>query len=95
MGWAISGSHTNGSKVYSMTKEELIKQIQEAIKTEESAIAIYSRHLSAIIERSGLPKSDIAQVRQILNTLNEANQRHRRILSSLLKQVQGESIDVY
>ena len=78
-----------------MIKDELIKQIQEGMKTEESAITIYSRHLSAIVSRSGLPKSDIAQLKEILGKLIQANQRHKQILSSLLKQIQGESTDVY
>ncbi len=78
-----------------MTKDELINQIQEGIKTEESAVTIYSRHLSAIVSRSGLPEPDIAELKEILDTLNQANKRHKQILTSLLKQVQGESIDVY
>jgi len=78
-----------------MTREELIKHIQEGFQTEESAVTIYSRHLSAIVSRSGLPESDIAELKRVLGTLIQATQRHKRILNSLLRQVQGESIDVY
>lgn len=78
-----------------MTREELIKHIQEGMKTEESAVTIYSRHLSAIVSRSGLPESDIAELKRVLGTLIQENQRHKRILIALLKQVQGEAIDVY
>jgi len=78
-----------------MTKEELIKHIQEGMKTEESAVTIYSRHLSAIVSRSGLPESDIAELKRVLGTLIQENQRHKRILSTLLRQIQGEAIDVY
>ncbi len=78
-----------------MTREELIRHIQEGIKTEESAVTIYSRHLSAIVSRSGLPDSDIAELKRRLGTLIQETQRHKRILSALLRQVQGEAIDVY
>ena len=78
-----------------MTREELIKHIQEGMKTEESAVTIYSKHLSAIVSRSGLPKSDIAELKRVLGTLIQANKRHNRILSALLREVQGASIDVY
>jgi rubrerythrin len=78
-----------------MTKEELIKHIQEGIKTEESAVIIYSRHLSAIVSRSGLPDSDIAEIKRKLDILIRANQRHKGILETLIQQVQGESINVY
>ena len=78
-----------------MTKEELIKHIQEAMKTEESAVTIYSRHLAAIVSRSGLPESDIAEIKRKLDILIRANQRHKGILETLIQQVQGESINVY
>jgi len=78
-----------------MTREELIKHIQEGMKKEESAVTIYARHLSAIVSRSGLSESDIAELKRILGTLIQENKRHKRVLSGLLKQVQGEAIDVY
>ena len=78
-----------------MTREELIKHIQEGMKKEESAVTIYSRHLSAIVARSGLPESDIADLKRVLGTLIQENQRHKRILSALLRRVRGEAIDVY
>ena len=78
-----------------MTREELIKHIQEGMKKEESAVTIYSRHLSAIVSRSGLPESDIAELKRVLGTLIQENQKHKQILSTLFRQIQGESIDVY
>ena len=78
-----------------MTREELIKHIQEGMKKEESAVTIYSRHLAAIVSRSGLPDSDIAELKRFLGTLIQENQKHKRILSGLLRQIQREAIDVY
>lgn len=82
-------------RVKKMTREELIKHIQESMKTEESAVTIYAKHLSAIVSRSGLPESDIAELKRIMGMLIQENQRHKRILSALLRQVQGGAIDVY
>jgi endonuclease III len=78
-----------------MTREELMKHIQEGIKTEESAITIYARHLAAIVSRSGLPESKMSQIKRTLDLLIEANRRYKNLLDSLLKRIQGESIDVY
>jgi len=78
-----------------MTKEELIRYIQEGIKTEESAVTIYSRHLAAIVSRSGLPESNISQIKKTLEILIKTNREHKKLLDSLMKRVQGESIDVY
>lgn len=78
-----------------MTREELIKELQEAMKTEESAVTIYARHLSAVVSRSGLPESSIAEMKKIFETLIDANKKHKRFLESLLKRIEGEAIDVY
>jgi len=78
-----------------MTREELIKHIQEGMKTEESAVTIYSRHLSAIVSRSGLPDSTISRIKQTLEILINENKRHKSLLESLMRRVQGETIDVY
>ena len=78
-----------------MTKEELITHIQEGIKKEESAVTIYSRHLSAIVSRSGLAESDIAELKRGLGMLIQENRKHKQILTALLKQIQREAIDVY
>lgn len=78
-----------------MTKEELIRHIQEGIKKEESAVAIYSKHLSAIISRSGLAEPDISNIKSKLETLIQSTRRHKNILTSLVQQIKGESIDVY
>ena len=78
-----------------MTKEELIKQIQEGVKTEESAVTIYSRHLSAIVSKSGFPESTVLEIKRMLQILIQANREHKDQLNALLKRIQGESIDVY
>lgn len=78
-----------------MTRKQLIKKLQEAMKTEESAVTIYAKHLSAIVSRSGLSESDVSQIKKIFETLIDANKKHKAFLESLLKRVQGESIDVY
>ncbi len=77
-----------------MTREGLISDIQEGIKTEESAITIYARHLAAIASRSGLPESKMSQIRRPLEVLIKANREHKNLLDSLLRRIQGESTDV-
>ena len=78
-----------------MTKEELMWHIKAGMKTEESAIAIYARHLSAIANRCDLPDSKIPQIKESLEILIKANREHRDLLNMLLKRIQRESIDVY
>ncbi len=78
-----------------MTREELIAHIREAMKTEESAVAIYARHIAAIVTKSGLPEAKAGRIEKALNTLIDENKKHKKFLESLMKRVQGESIDVY
>ena len=78
-----------------MTKEELMKHIQEGMKTEESAVTIYSRHLSAIVSKSGFPESTVLEIKRTLQILIQANKEHKDQLNALLTRIKGESIDVY
>ena len=58
-------------------------------------VNIYSKHLSAIISRSGLAEPDISNIKSKLETLIQSNRRHKNVLTSLVQQIKGESIDVY
>lgn len=78
-----------------MTKEELLRRIREAIRTEEVAISIYLRHLSAITLRSGLPEEKIRKIRDSFESLNEWNRRHKKMLEDLAAQVEREALDAY
>ncbi|MFO7870195.1 MAG: hypothetical protein R6V03_02045 [Kiritimatiellia bacterium] len=78
-----------------MTKEELQESISEAIRTEESASALYLKHLDAIVTRSGLPDNTVNEARQIVFALINANKRHKALLEDLRERVRGEKIDVY
>jgi rubrerythrin len=78
-----------------MRREELLSRLQEALKTEESAVTIYAGHLSAIVTRSGLPDEAISHIKKTLDELIEENKKHKRELTSLIQQIEGESIDVY
>lgn len=78
-----------------MKKEELLQYCREAIKTEESAVAIYMKHLSAIVLRSGLPEADIERIRETIDFLISTNQEHKKVLESVVRRIMEENTDVY
>lgn len=73
-----------------MKKEELLRRIQEGINIEESATAIYLKHLSVLLERSALPPEKVASVRRIFQQLIEMNRQHKQILLRMMPQVEQE-----
>jgi len=78
-----------------MKKEQLLKHCHEAVKTEETATTVYLKHLSAIVFRSGLPKPDIAKIKDTIEFLIAMNTRHKELMQSLINRIQEEDIDVY
>lgn len=78
-----------------MTKDELLAEISEGIRTEETASALYLKHLNAIVTRSGLADESNAEAGRIISSLIESNKRHKSILEKLREEVRGEDIDVY
>ena len=73
-----------------MTKPELVRQLQECIKGEESATAIYLKHLSALIERSTLSAVNIAKTKQTLQELIVKNRDHKEKLLNMIARIQQE-----
>jgi len=78
-----------------MKKETLLAHIQEAIKTEESANAIYFKHLDALSLRSNVDETRITEMRSIIAHLIDENNRHKQILQSLLEKINKEPLDAY
>jgi rubrerythrin len=73
-----------------MKKSDLLNSLQEAIRTEESASAIFLTHLQALTERMGIDKALAGEARQVLEHLITENKRHQAILEALQKQIKGD-----
>lgn len=78
-----------------MTKEQFISSLAEIVRREESLVAIYTSHLQAIMQWSGIAEQDRAEVRSILTTLCDDSKGHRQYFTELLASVSRGDIDVY
>ena len=78
-----------------MRKEELVAFIEESIKREESATAVYLGHLKALILRSGLSESEVAEARKTVGFLIKSNMEHKKLMENTLHKIEKDPKDVY
>ena len=70
-----------------MTKAELLEKIDEGIRTEESAITIYARHLEALIQMRRMPPDVAKSADETLHFLMRTNVAHKRALETVRARV--------
>jgi len=78
-----------------MKREKLLRWLQEAVLTEESAIPIYAKHLPNTLFWSGLAEKDIGFIKAGLRRLAVDSERHRKTLEGLMKKVREDESDVF
>lgn len=78
-----------------MKKKDLLENIDEAVRTEESASSIYLKHLDAIVTRGGKNKDEVSRMKTLIGYLIQANKRHQKLLLALRERIVKEAEDVY
>ena len=78
-----------------ITKEKLMDSLNEALKTEESAIPLYSKHIGSTLFFSPFEEDKRKRIEQILNILTHDSQRHARVIEDLIDKLKNEDKDVY
>ena len=76
-----------------MKKNELIGHIQEGIRTEESAVAIYYKHLRAVVTRSGIDVDARNRIRAVLDKLKAESAGHRKQLEAIMAELEKDPAD--
>ena len=89
------------SRIYSdeelkmITKEDLLNELKEALKTEENIVPLYTEHVSSTLFLSPFEKPKQERIQQILNTLKLGSQEHARKYEQLILKVRKGNKDVY
>ncbi|MCK4887203.1 MAG: hypothetical protein KAS96_07420 [Planctomycetes bacterium] len=78
-----------------ITKEKLVNELNEALKTEESAIPLYTKHVSSTLFLADMEKEKVFRIKEILDILNSESSEHARIYKGLINRVEEEAKDVY
>lgn len=76
-----------------MKKDELMRHIREGIRTEESAVAIYYKHLRTVITRSGIDADTQDRIRSALEKLKAESMGHRKQLETMMAELEKDSAD--
>lgn len=66
-----------------------IALLEEAVKTEESAIQIYTRHIESTLFLSGFKEETGDRIKQTLQVLAEESQKHKGWLETRIAELKG------
>jgi len=78
-----------------ITKEKLVNELNEALKTEESAIPLYTKHVSSTLFLADMEKEKVFRIKEILDVLNSDSRKHAETFNGLINKIEGGDKDVY
>ena len=78
-----------------ITKEKLVSELNEALKTEESAIPLYTKHVSSTLFLADMEEKKVSRIKEILDVLNSDSSKHAEMFKNLINKIEGETKDVY
>lgn len=78
-----------------MEKQKIMDMIQECIKTEESAIPLYAKHLGNTLFLSGFKEDERRRIKEILRILLEQSEMHKRKYKGIFKKIRTSNKNVY
>jgi len=78
-----------------ITKEELLKVLNEAVMTEERVVPIYDKHLRSAIFWTGIDKDKAQIVRRCLEIMIDDSKTHFEITKSLLERIKKEKRNAF
>ena len=70
-----------------MKKSSLLKELDESIKTEETATTIFLQHLKAVSSRFNFDSVFMKRFKEIIEFLITENKRHKKICEELYAKV--------
>lgn len=78
-----------------MKRDELIKLLETADRTEEESVATLSQHVQAAMAFSNCTDAERARADEILDMLHRESLLHHAILKGLRRRIERERNDVY
>ncbi len=78
-----------------ITKEILVNELKEALKTEESVIPLYTKHVSSTLFLADMEEEKVSRIKEILDVLNSDSREHAKTFKNLINKIEGETKDVY
>ncbi|MBL8027151.1 MAG: hypothetical protein JNL74_12105 [Fibrobacteres bacterium] len=73
-------------------KERIVLALNSALQAEEKAIPIYLKHMTSIIQFSGLSTNKISRIKEIFGVLKVESERHVSMLNKIKSSIEMEAI---
>ncbi|MBW8001878.1 MAG: hypothetical protein FVQ80_07620 [Planctomycetes bacterium] len=77
------------------TKQELLKLLQEGLKTEEAVIPLYAKHINSTMFFAPFDEETTETIKRALNMLKIQSTKHARIYTQLVAKIKSEDKNVY
>ncbi len=78
-----------------MTKIALINALKQSLRTEESVISLYAKHIGSTLFLSNMSKETKEKINSILEILRRESQGHAVHFQKLIRLVEEGQKDVY
>ena len=75
-----------------MSKDELLKLIEDSIIIEERAIPIYQEHIDSALFWSGFSAEQQETIKSTLEEITKDSEKHIAILNALKKKVEARNV---
>jgi len=78
-----------------VTKKLLLEILHNSLDVEEKAVPFYMEHLSSAVTWAGLDKEKEDEIRRTFKRLGRDSAEHKRIVSELIKKIEGDPRDAF
>ncbi len=78
-----------------ITKQRFIEELEKCLKTEQSAIPLYAKHVNNTLFLSGFTKSDSEKISKVMKELMDDSKAHSDVLEGLIDRAKRSERDVY
>ncbi|MDD4183706.1 MAG: hypothetical protein PHT53_07830 [Candidatus Omnitrophica bacterium] len=76
-------------------KEDLLKELKEALAAEENSIPVYMKHLDSAIFWTGWEDGILTKAKTIFTHLAQESSRHKIMVDNLIKHINEDKRDAF
>ena len=76
-------------------KDDLLKELKEALVLEEQSIPIYMKHLSSAVFWTGWDEQTAAKAKNVFLYLAQESSRHKNIIKDLIENVKQDKRNAF
>jgi len=76
-------------------KEDLLKELKDALVAEEQSIPIYMKHLDSAVFWTGWDLETIAKIKTLFGTLARESGRHKIIITGLIERIKEDKRNAF